>query len=734
MPTSTKVLLITPPFTQLNTPYPATAYLKGYLNTLGVDSVQADLGLDVILSLFSKEGLQKIFKQTQYNENWSKGLQKIYLLQEQYMDTIDSVLKFLQGKNDAFAYNICQYGYLPQGDRFEQMTDLEFAFGQIGLIDKAKYIATLYIEDLGDFIQANIDEHFGFSRYAERLSRSAQTFDVLYNQLCSQPTYIDDITTTIIDEYICLNNPKLIVISIPFPGNLYAGLRIGQYVKNNYPTIKIAMGGGYVNTELRSIKDTRLFSFIDFLSLDDGERPIECILNYLAGHIHMTELKRTFVLLDQQIQYQNGSLLSDVKQENVGIPDYTGLKLNEYISVIEVANPMHKLWSDGRWNKLTLAHGCYWGKCTFCDVHLDYIQNYEATTAAILVDKIEAIIEQTGTTAFHFVDEAAPPALMKQLALELLKRKLRITWWTNIRFEKSFTQDLCTLLALSGCIAVSGGLEVASDRLLALIKKGVTVAQVAQVTQNLTHAGIFVHAYLMYGFPTQTAQETIDALEYVRQMFAANILQSGFWHQFAMTAHSPIGKQPEAFQVKALCNTDMPFANNDLPHEDPTGTQHERYSAGLKKSLFNFMNGIGMDFPLQEWFDFKINRTSISPYAIEHMLAEAKAESIKAHHKLIWIGGMVHSVSNTKTKKGKSINQHSLLVQTNLDKSSLPFEETDVQFLVNFLHSIQIAKQKEAITFQTMTLQYEAATGKAIALLIQHPSFKELRTLGLLII
>jgi radical SAM superfamily enzyme YgiQ (UPF0313 family) len=128
-------------------------------------------------------------------------------------------------------------------------------------------------------------------------------------------------------------------------------------------------------------------------------------------------------------------------------------------------NPMHRLWSDGRWNKLTVAHGCYWKKCSFCDVTLDYIGRYDAAAADVLVDRIEAMIAETGQTGFHLVDEAAPPAGLRALAERLLARR-DITWWGNIRFEKTFTPELCQLLARSGCVAVSGGLEVASDRLL----------------------------------------------------------------------------------------------------------------------------------------------------------------------------------------------------------------------------------------------------------------------------
>ena len=344
--------------------------------------------------------------------------------------------------------------------------------------------------------------------------------------------------------------PKLVAISVPFPGNLYSSLRCGQWIRQHYPHVKVVMGGGFANTELRSLSDPRVFEFFDFITLDDGEAPIENLVGYVEGTKTINELKRTFTLSNGKVTYINNQACSDYRQGQVGTPDYSDFWLTEYISAIEVVNPMHSLWSDGRWNKLTMAHGCYWGKCTFCDITLDYIKLYEPIAASLLCDRMEEIIAQTGQTGFHFVDEAAPPALMRGLALEIIRRRLVVSWWANIRFEKSFTRDLCLLLKASGCIAVSGGLEVASDRLLLLIQKGITVAQVARVNRHFTEAGIMVHAYLMYGFPTQTAQETIDSLEMVRQMFEAGVLQSAFWHQFAMTAHSPVGKYPERNNLK----------------------------------------------------------------------------------------------------------------------------------------------------------------------------------------
>lgn len=731
-----QILFITPPFTQLNTPYPATAYLKGYLNTLNIPSEHADFGLEVILEIFSEKGLKEMFLTAEWNNNWSENAKRIYSLQDAYILTIDAVISFLQSNNEALAYNICNDGFLPQASRFDNITNLDFAFGSLGIVDKAKYIATLYIEDIGDFITECIDTHFGFSRYAERLARSAFYFDDLYNELQNKPSFIDKITIKLTQEIIRKLQPKAIGLSIPFPGNLFAGLRIAQCIKNNFPEIKVIMGGGYVNTELRSIKDKRFFELIDFLTFDDGERPLECILKYINGEISIHLLKRTFALNTQnEIEYFNDSLLPDVHQENNGTPDYTGLKLNRYISAIEVANPMHKLWSDGRWNKLTLAHGCYWGKCTFCDINLDYIGRYEFTTAKILVDKIENIIAQTQSTGFHFVDEAAPPALLKHLAIELIKRNVKITWWTNIRFEKSFTEELCLLLAASGCIAVSGGLEVASDRLLQLIEKGVTVAQVSKVADNFTNAGILVHAYLMYGFPTQTSQETIDALEYVRQMFAYNIIQSGYWHQFAMTAHSPVGKNPEKYKVKALVGTDMPFANNDLPHEDLEGCNHEMYSKGLSKSLFNFMNGIGIDFPLQEWFDFPIPKTTVPPYAIENYIHNNIKKVPQPNQLVIWLGALPIVDYIVKKQKGKTIRKKCLTFHTNTQSRQLVLDDAQITFLQSIFTKLIINKENSGtITFKEFKEQYESNCKEDILLLWHHPEWQKLKQNGLLLV
>jgi hypothetical protein len=704
----TKLFLVTPPFTQLNTPYPATAYIKGFLNTKNIDSVQADLGIEVILALFSKNGLGDLFEASSVAsqiETWSENARRIFALQDEYVKTIDSVIAFLQGKNPTLALQICQEDFLPEASRFAQLEELDWAFGTMGTQDKAKHLATLYLEDISDFIIECVDPNFGFSRYAERLGRSANSFDELYIALQQQPTYIDNLLLSILKVKIETIQPNAFLISVPFPGNLYAAFRSAQWLKKHYPEIKILMGGGFANTELRSLSDERVFEFFDFISLDDGELPLELIIENIESG-SFAEFKRTFLLENGKVEYKNNSPRHDYKQAHVGTPDYSDLLLDQYISVIEIVNPMHRMWSDGRWNKLTMAHGCYWGKCTFCDISLDYIKVYEPIAAGILCDRMEEMIAQTGETGFHFVDEAAPPALMRELALEILRRKLAVTWWTNIRFEKSFTKDLCQLLKASGCIAVSGGLEVASDRLLQLIDKGVTVEQVAKVTRNFTEAGVMVHAYLMYGYPTQTVQETVDSLEMVRQLFEAGVLQSGFWHQFAMTAHSPVGMYPEKFGVVKDSDIIGTFANNDLTYTDTTGIDHDQFSFGLKKSLYNFMHGICLDYDLQDWFDFTIPKTTIRPDFIYEALEEETNFSVKPNAKVIWLGGKPSVNRFTKTKKGTSWDMMRLTFYDKKETFEIQLSQREGEWLVTILDIISYSNSKTK-QFQELKADYE---------------------------
>lgn len=624
-----RVLAVIPPMTQLNVPYPSTAYLTGFLRSRGIDAVQEDLALALVLRLFSAEGLRQVRTAIEALPKRQRSARTAAFLGrfDRYAAAVGPAVAFLQGRDPSMGHRIAGRNFLPEGSRFESLDvyidpeggdPLAWAFGALGVQDRARHLATLFLDDIADVLREAVDPRFEFVRYAESLALSQPSFDPLATALAAAPTLVDQTLGDLSREALARHAPDLVLISVPFPGAVYGAFRIAQAIKALRPALPIVLGGGYVNTELRNLAEPRVFDYFDYVTLDDGERPLLALLAHLGGQRPKEGLVRSFLREAGEVRYIDAGE-PDIPFAEVGTPTWDGLPLDRYLSLLDMLNPMHRLWSDGRWNKLTVAHGCYWKKCSFCDTSLDYIARYDVADAATLVDRIEAVIAETGQTGFHFVDEAAPPKALAALADELRRRNRAISWWGNIRFEKSFTPDLCARLADSGCIAVSGGLEVASDRLLKLMQKGVSVEQVARVTHAFSEAGILVHAYLMYGFPTQTVQDTVDALEYVRQLFAAGCIQSGFFHRFACTVHSPVGQHPENYGVSLQPLPPVRFARNDVGFTDPAGVDHDALGIALNKALYNYMHGLGLDQEVRSWFPIPVPRSRVP----RHFIARA---------------------------------------------------------------------------------------------------------------
>ena len=456
-----RILLLTPPLLQTNTPYPATMHLTGFLESKGVDVHQRDLSIKVVRDI------------------------------------------------------LLEYG--------DEMTDelLEFLGGPAPL--EAKREASEVIDELAIWIRDNIDPEFGFSRYAEAKCRVVDDFGKLV-KLVNRRGVIDKPLERHLKAAMDEVKPTVVGVTCPFPGTLVAAFKIAKYVKKRYLGVKLLLGGGYVNTELRDMTDKRPYKYFDEFQLDEG-------------YGHFADDVPAFVR-----------------------PSYRGIDWNEYFDVVETDNFVTNLWNSGKWVKLVMARGCYWHKCAFCDVVLPYIGCFRMPDPVAIVDAMEEL-----GTRFHFVDEAMPPALVRGVCEEIIRRKFVCEWWGNIRFDTAFTPALCKLMAKAGCIAVTGGLECANDRLLKLMNKGITLASAEKVLKALKAAKIFVHAYLMYDFPTETKAEQREAERYVKGLAKKGLIQSCFWHRFALTVHSPIAKKPGKFGIM-VGECKSKFARNELSY------------------------------------------------------------------------------------------------------------------------------------------------------------------------
>jgi radical SAM superfamily enzyme YgiQ (UPF0313 family) len=722
---SPRVLLVIPPLTQLNTPYPSTAYLTGFLESRGIHVEQADVGIDMVLRLFSPGGLRSVFSQLRsLTTALPKEAIQMMRVERAYVRMIGPVVSFLQGRIPEAAARLIEPGVLPQGPRFRGRKRFSRS---VSIDDRAKQWATFFLEDLADLVQATIAPHFALSRYAEHIVRSASSFDQIAKALTAPPSLTDHWLLEAFWEHFKRVNPSLVGLSIPFPGNLYGGFLIAKAVKQRYPELPVAIGGGYVNTELRRVADPRVFDYVDFITLDNGERPLLSLVEHLNGSRSRESLCRTLYRKKNRVAYVDDPSSSDFTMDDIGCPTYRGLELDRYLTILDSTNPMHRLWSEGHWNKLTVAHGCYWKQCTFCDIGLNYISRYEMTPIDRLIEQIERLITETGRTGFHFVDEAAPPAALKVLALALLERRIKITWWGNIRFETAFSPDLCRLLSASGCIAVTAGLEAASDRLLSNMKKGITVDQTALVAAGFKDAGILIHAYLMYGCPSETIQETIDSLERVRQLVAADLIQSAFWHRFTVTAHSPVGLDPDAHGLRILGPQFGGFAENDLLHVDAHADVPDWIGEGLRRSLLNFLERRGLDLDVRVWFDEQAPRSTVSSAWLSRLLKNRTIQDrSETERRCVWLGGAVTCESQGNTTR---------LILTDVGKErAIVLPESQSRWIEQLIREATPESPSQKYPHIQQACSQFPGTHSDLNVFLDSPSWKNIRSAGLVLV
>jgi radical SAM superfamily enzyme YgiQ (UPF0313 family) len=636
-----RILLVNPPLADPSGPYPGICYLAGYLDTIGYSAVLADASLELLLQLLSPEGVHQIAAAAREAGPATRDdvMRRFLEREDHFADTIETAVAVLQGRDHGAVARAARRGFFPPPTdpsadwalssyfnvrsyeaALGELTPaqraraaaaegpMRLAFGRPESTDAVRFNASLAVSDICRAIRDTADPDFKLDAYGEKLSDDPPHFAPIAERL-KRTDFIDRMIDGIAADLGRVHEPDVLGLSVPFPGNLYGALRIAAVFKTLRPATRIVMGGGWVNTQLRSLTDPDVFDYIDYITLDDGEQPLACLLEMLAGQRPAEALKRTYVREDGRVRLIDGAAEPDVPFASTGTPTYRGLPLHKYLVVRPSLQSFRRL-GGVRWNKLTLAHGCYWKRCAFCDTDLDYIGRYDPASVDVTIDRIKALQDETGESGFHFVDEAMPPATMARLAERLVAERLDISWWGNVRFDRALL-GMAPLLAASGCIGITGGLEVASDRVLALIDKGVSLEQAARVCAEFAAEDIFTHAYLIYGFPTETAQEPIDALEFVRQLFAAGALKSAVWHLFGLTTFSPIAKHPAKFGVRISSRPANPFSNYLIDFDEPGRIDHERFRDGLIHAVQHYQLGLGLDDPLQKWFSFPVPAVTI---------------------------------------------------------------------------------------------------------------------------
>lgn len=697
-------LIIQPPLVQLNTPYPSGAYLLDFFNSLYEEkNVKGrvewfDLSNSFFHKIFCKHGIAHIFNSTfekalklssqyesQGDDNTAFHLRRFISQKEFWINWIDEIIAIVCSSNSKisgreFAHEFIRSAHVPRGMRVENFLS---NLNRDVSTDDAQILSSLALADLADYITMVYDQNFALIRYAEHLATSTAEFSETIEGL-KAPSLNDFYKPLLLEKITSYKNePTLYCISVPFPGCFESALFSADLIRKECgDNAIIIFGGGYVNTELREISEKGIFDYCHILSYDKGYgsyiRLFDEFINAACGiedEKQCFNLKEAFEsIFDSRKFYnfsylKNGSVIIPLEKENEEYkvlykkeheyirkitPDYSHIDFTKYPRLADDTNPMHRIWNDGAWLKAYIAHGCYWHRCAFCDTTLDYVKDYCLTDINSLYDSLCVQAEKTGVHGIHFVDEACPPVALQNFALKNMavksSNKIPLTYWGNIRFEKTFDRDLADLLSAGGLTAVSAGIEIATGNGLSAVNKGTDMENIVNACCAFKEAGILIHSYMIFGFWSQSVQDLIDSMETLRQLFEAGLLDSAFWHKFTLTLHSTVyeeykkGKYPE---LKILPQKKTQFAKNDLHFEGEE--KSEKFSAPLNAALELWMHGEKLSKPVESYFPFKMPKPSIAKDYIASLIAKYEENRDRKFHKIpeqgskekfVWLGGL----------------------------------------------------------------------------------------------
>lgn len=695
MASSIRALVVQPPFVQPNAPYPAAFYLDARLRALGVESEARDHSIAAWRALHSRAGLSLAFDEAERRLSSGEAAPGDEATRDQvfrylsnrdaYLREVSSLADFLAGTDPSYGHRLAASRDLPYGARAEALLDA--LDGELRVEDAARF-ATAALNDLGDFLAYAVDSDWGTVRYAERLGRSGGSFAAL-SRAADTGWILDRIYKPIADaEFAALERglpadaTLLLLVTIPFPGCAAGALACARSARRALKDrVRVAFGGGYVSTELRGLSDPAVFGDADWLVFDSGYSGLEGILASLGGAgdeaLHRTMKRGPDGLVlavgfpeedEANIPSPSRSVLPTAsfaereKRDRAlvasNFPDWRGAPWKDYVGAVDSANPMHRLWSDAKWMKYHLAYGCYWARCAFCDTELDYVARYVPADIDSLMKAAFAAREASGVSGLHFVDEAMPIPQLLRFAGRNAALDRPFHFWGNVRYDKGWTDGAAALLAARGLVAVSGGIEIATERGLELTGKGVSFEDIVRALLAFRRNGVLVHAYLIYGFPGQDARDIVDSMEAVRQLFAAGLLDSAFWHRFVLTRHSRMhaewkkGKRPGLHPREtpvpenanaAAASAAAAFAANDLSFEGEE--LFDKWGPGLDAALSAWLEGEALDEPLQAWFeDFRVPKPSLAPDFVDRLGRDAEAaldaEPLPERARAHWIAGL----------------------------------------------------------------------------------------------
>ncbi len=328
---------------------------------------------------------------------------------------------------------------------------------------------------------------------------------------------------------------SIIGISICDLSQVIPGLTLAKYLKER-TNAHITLGGNYIYKIRESLKRIPEFFdvFCDSVQIGDGEiaavtlaetirdnKPLDCAYSLVYknenGEVKETE---TAPLLDM---------------DAIAPPCFDGYDFSQYFSADTVM-------------PVQLSKSCYWAKCTFCDFYTGQ-QCFDIKSVKHAVDEVEHLVNKYGFKHFIFVDEAVPPKYYNELALEIIRRGIKINFYSFLRLEKTFTKEILQNLYNAGARYFAWGYEAESERIMILLNKGIDCKSRKRILQDAKEIGLWNMCTFLLGYPGETPEEAEATKSTIRNR---ELINSCTPSNFALKKNALLIKETDDAGIKNI--------------------------------------------------------------------------------------------------------------------------------------------------------------------------------------
>lgn len=504
-----KTLFIIPPQWYPMNPYLSAAQLIGQFKKHGLHAVARDMNIEFFNDILTKNNVNKAAEDAQrFLSDFSREIEREGYSQKKFENYSPELkTKLLRYVSCLEFFNQKEISHTEVADKVETAVsvmkdpklfyDPELHFEAKDIIKDALRIISLPFApsriQLDNFIANPV---YTYNYEDIKLQCNSAELNMFVN-------YFDKkINAEDFAEY------DIIGVSIFDLSQIIPGLTLAKYLKER-TNAHITLGGNYIYKIRESLKKIPEFFdiFCDSVQIGDGEIAAVSLATAIRDGL---DLSNVYSLIYKD---QNGEVIETEKaplldMDSLAPPCFDGYDFNNYFSADTVL-------------PIQLSKSCYWAKCTFCDFYTGQ-QCFDIKGVNTAVNEIENLINKYGVDKFIFVDEAIPPKYYNELALEIIRRGLKINFYSFVRLEKAFTKEILKNLYDAGARMFSWGYEAESERIMTLLNKGIDCSQRTRILEDAKSVGLWNHCTFLLGYPGETPEETESTKAVIRNRSLIN--------------------------------------------------------------------------------------------------------------------------------------------------------------------------------------------------------------------